>query len=250
MFCLPNLKKLSIFFLIFSLNSLFANSITITLATDPWAPYYGPKLKNNGYLAQLVKEAFIRKGYELKILFVPWKRAYEYSKVGDYDGLMGAFYKDERTEFFEYSNHIDQAEIVFFIKKDKNISYKNLKDLSKYKIGVVRGYHYSKEFDKEKENLHLFEANHSKDNIKLLIFDRVDLILGSKKVILSLIKKHYPQYLSQIKFLSPIVHSNKLYVCISKKRKNHKQIISDFNEGLKEIIKDKTYDKILKFHNF
>jgi len=227
-----------------------ANSYKITLATDSFAPYYGPKLVNNGYFTQLVKEAFKRKGYELNVKFVPWKRALEHSKSGNYDGLLGAYSNEERRDFFEYSKKIDQTQIVFFTKKNRNISYDKLSDLSRYIIGVVRAYHYTKEFDKAKKYLHIFEANHLKHNIKLLIHDRVDLILGSKKVILSLLSKHYPEHISQVKFITPILQSNKLYITISKKRKNYKKIITDFNEGLEEMIEDGTYDKILKSHNF
>ncbi|NQY93694.1 MAG: transporter substrate-binding domain-containing protein [Campylobacteraceae bacterium] len=178
------------------------------------------------------------------------KELWSIQKGGNYDGLLGAYYKEERTSFFQYSQEIDQTQIVFFTKNSKNIQYDKFTDLSKYVIGVVRAYHYTKEFDKAKKYLHLFEANHVRHNIKLLIHDRVDLILGSKKVILALLNKHYPQYVSQIKFITPILQSNKLYVTISKKRKNHKRIISDFNEGLQEIIEDGTYDKILKLYNF
>ncbi len=250
MFPINTIKISLVLFILFFGHNIMASSYKITLATDSFAPYYGPKLLNNGYLTQLVKEAFKRKGYELNVKFVPWKRALEHSKSGNYDGLLGAYYKKDRTTFFEYSQEIDQTQIVFFTKKSRNIQYVKITDLSKYVIGVVRAYHYTKEFDKAKKYLHIFEANHLKHNIKLLIHDRVDLILGSKKVILALLNKHYPQYVSQIKFITPILQSNKLYVTISKKRKNYKKIITDFNEGLEEIIIDGTYDKILKFHNF
>ena len=247
---LNTMKTLLFLFILFFGHHILANSYKITLATDSFEPYYGPKLVNNGYVTQQVKEAFKRKGYELTIKFVPWKRALEHSKLGNYDGLLGAYYKKERTTFFVYSEKIDQTQIVFFTKKSRNIQYNKFTDLSKYVIGVVRAYHYTKEFDISKKYLHIFEANHLKQNIKLLIHDRVDLILGSKKVIVRLLNQHYPQYVSEVKFITPILQSNKLYVTISKKRKNYKKIINDFNEGLKEIIEDGTYNKILKFHNF
>jgi len=250
MFPINTIKTSLVLFILFFGHTIMANSYKITLATDSFAPYYAPNLLNNGYLTQLVKEAFKRKGYELNVKFVPWKRALEHSKLGNYDGLLGAYYKEDRTKFFEYSEKIDHTEIVFFTKKSRYIQYVKITDLSEYVIGVVRAYHYSKEFDKAKKYLHLFEANHVKHNIKLLIHDRVDLILGSRKVVVRLLNQHYPLYLSEVKFITPIVQSNKLYVTISKKRKNYKKIINDFNEGLKEIIEDGTYNKILKFHNF
>jgi len=249
---LITLKKLSIFLLLLLfLNTISqANSKIIDLATDAWPPFYGPELKNKGFVSQLVIEAFKRKGYEVKIHFVPWKRAMEYSKKGDYVGLMGAFFKQERTAYFKYTKAISKSEIVFFVKQNSKITFTKLSDLRKYKIGIVKAYHYSDEFDKEKHNLHLFESRHSTQNIKHLLEGRVDLILGSKKVILSLVKKHYKNSMSKIKPLSPIVHSNKLYIAISKNIKNYKKITQDFNDALSSMHKDGRYETIIKSSNF
>ena len=53
---------------------------TIWLATDPWPPYFSPELKNGGYLAEIVEEAFQRAGYQCVIEYMQWKRALELSR--------------------------------------------------------------------------------------------------------------------------------------------------------------------------
>lgn len=241
-----NLKIILFLFIILLSINTYANQKHIDLVTDPWVPYYGPDIKNNGYFAHLVKEAFKRKGYSLTIHFRPWKRALLTAKAGKFDGILGAFYKNKRTKYFEYSNAIDKSKIVFFSKKESNIKYKNLNDLKPYLIGVVRDYHYSDDFFKFKSKLRLYESKDTNHNIKLLLYNRLDLVLGSKNVILDLIEKNYKKEKEKFIMLETPLIYNHLYVPISKKNKNYKQIIEDFNEGLDEIKKDGTFNKILK----
>jgi polar amino acid transport system substrate-binding protein len=245
-----NFKMIFFLFIILLSTNIYAKQKHINLVTDSWVPYYGPNIKNNGYFAHLVKEAFKRKGYSLTVHFRPWKRALLTAKSGKFDGILGAFYKKNREEFFEYSESIDKSKIVLFAKKDSTIKYNNLNDLTPYVIGVVRGYHYSDDFSNFKSKLKVYESTDTNHNIKLLLYNRLDLVLGSKNVILDLIEKNYKNDITKFKILKTPLISNDLYVPISKKNKNHKQIISDFNQGLAEIKKDGTYDQILKLYNF
>lgn len=243
-----NFKIILFLFIILLSTNTNAKQKHINLVTDSWVPYYGPNIKNNGYFAHLVKEAFKRKGYSLTIHFRPWKRALITAKTGKFDGILGAFYTKERLKYFEYSKPIDKSKIVFFTKKNRDIKYKNLNDLKPYLIGIVRDYHYSDNFKKFKSKLKLYESTDTNHNIKLLLYNRLDLVLGSKNVILDLIEKNYKNDISKFKILeTPLIYNN-LYVPISKKNKNYQQIINDFNEGLAEIKKDGTFDKIVNLY--
>ncbi|NQY93693.1 MAG: hypothetical protein HRT43_05965 [Campylobacteraceae bacterium] len=50
MFHFKAIQKLLLLLLFISYTSIFAHTHIITLATDSFEPYYGPKLINNGYL--------------------------------------------------------------------------------------------------------------------------------------------------------------------------------------------------------
>ena len=221
----------------------------ITLATTSWQPYFGSELKDGGYFVVISREAFKRVGYDLKVEFMPWKRALVLAKNKDrYDGLLGAYYSDERTQHFKYSDPIDKTEVVLMSKKHKKISYKKLSDLKKYKIGIVRGYINSEEFDKA-DYLQKYEAYSTDQNIKLLIFDRVDLIVDAKKVVIDTIRKKYPQYIGKVTALNPPLSTRYLYNAFNKNIR-YKNIVEEFNKGLKEVKKDGTFDRILKSYKF
>ena len=50
-------------------HQVVAQDKKIVLATDPWPPFYGPDIKNGGYLTEIVKESFKRVGYDCKVEF-------------------------------------------------------------------------------------------------------------------------------------------------------------------------------------
>jgi len=229
-------------------KKVMAENKKVVLATDFWEPHYGPKLKNGGYITEIAKESFKRMGYNCECFFVPWKRAFELGKQGRYDGLLGAFYSKERSEFFEYSKAISEEQLVFFSKKNNIIrKYSSLHDLKGFIIGVVRGYHYTDEFNNA-SYLTKDVATKTSDNIRRLIKGRLDLILASKLVVIHTLKKSYPKNVNSLIMLEPPLVTNKLYVPISKQNKKYKQIVQDFNSGLKIIKEDGTFDKIKKKH--
>ena len=66
-----------VFGLVLSLASslCLASEKTLNIVADNYPPYYGEDLPNGGVLTEIIVEAFRRAGYELKIKWVPWKRA-------------------------------------------------------------------------------------------------------------------------------------------------------------------------------
>ena len=228
---------------------VFAQEKKITLATDPWPPYYGPDLENQGYFTELSKKAFQRAGYQCEVMFVPWKRALEMAKAGHYDGVLGAFFNEERTQWFTYSDPISETHIVFFTAKGRTIQYNSLKSLAHYKIGVINGYNYSPEFDNavflQKEAVHTVSQN-----IQKLIMGRIDLFIDSKEVTLWTLRTKFPEHIDKIQVVEPAFKVNKLYIPISKEVPLHEQIVQDLNDGIKKIKADGTFDTIMTHYGF
>ena len=83
-----------------------ANATEINLMTAPYPPYYGPNLTNQGPITEIVVSAYKKVGYRVHIEYVPWARALETVKAGKADGLYGAWYSAERTQWFVYSNQL------------------------------------------------------------------------------------------------------------------------------------------------
>lgn len=243
-------KFLSILIAFFLTYSVSAK--TINLATSNWEPYYGEKLKNNGFFSEIVREAFKRQGYTLKITWVPWIRALKIAKMGKYDGLLGAYYNDERKRSFHYSKPIVKTQIIFIKMKSTKLAfgnkYKSLINLKGYKIGVVKGATYTTKFDSA-TYLKKIPVATINQNLKKLFVNRIDLIIGEKMVLYSLINNNFSKYKDSIVEIHPALKIKNLYITINRAKHLSNKIIIDFNKGLEEIKKDGTYKKILKKHD-
>ncbi len=238
------------FFLLFSACLLFCGNFVyaekkIVLNTMESVPYQGQNLDNQGFLVEISKEAFKRVGYDLEIKFVPWKRALKEAEYGAVDGVLGAWYNEERAKSFEYTDYITKSRLVFLKRKNQQIKYDTLQDLKDYRIGVVRGYTYSDEFDTatylKKETVKNTELN-----LRKLIFNRIDLTPDIEEVAFYIIKSKLPDHIGSIKSVGKPLKVHLIYNIISKKTTHFEIITQDFNRGLKMMKKDGTYHKILQ----
>lgn len=224
--------------------------LTIVLSIgENWEPYYSETLPNGGVAVEIVRRAFERSGYALELKWLPWARAFNRAKEGEYDGVLGAWYTEGRTQFFTYTQPFLTTELVFFKRKGEPIRYTTLQDLKPYTIGVARDsgpYELLKaEFE---QNLDI--ATSADLNIQKLMGKRFDLLVDEKLNVLYIINTQFPEWRDALEILDPPLQTNQLYVIISKQRKDPQTIVDAFNHGLKEMQKDGTFEAILKEYNF
>ncbi len=227
---------------------LLASEKQITAVTEPWPPYMGPKLRDNGFLPEILVEAFDRVGYSVTVEFRPWARALNDVKKGDKDILLGAYYTQEREEFLAYSQPIAEVQDVLFMKEGRNITYQQLTDLKPYKIGVVRGAAHGKEFDAA-DFLNKEEVTHSGQNIRKLLVGKIDLMAGPRDVIKFIIKRDYPLFIDKIEVVNPPLNMNKIYFGFSKKVAGYQELLKAFSKGLELIKKDGTFYYLAEKHD-
>lgn len=240
------------FFLVMQSTALPVYSIiqpkSISLVTEPWEPYIGMELKNGGYVTEIVTTAFQRMGYDCFVDYTSWERSIREAKAGHYDGLLGAYHTEERAKYFKFPNPIVQSRVALFALKDREIRFKKLEELSPYKIGVIASYSYTEEFDNA-TYLNKLSSYSTRINIKQLLTGRIDLLIGSEEVVYMSLKKHFPKEINSLKPLKINDDIRAIYLLISKKADNADQLVHDFNQGLEIIIKDGTFDAIIKKHN-
>lgn len=233
--------------LVFSSQSFAGKKVV--LASLDWEPYIGQKMKANGYVAELVREAFKRKGYDLEIKFMPWARVIKMAKEGKYDGYFPEYFAEELKVNYEVSSPFPGGPLGFYKRKGTTIKFNSIKDLMPYRIGVVRGYVNTKEFD-EAGYLKKEEVKDDLLNFRKLFKKRLDLVVADKFVGKYVVSKDLPDKLAELEFVDPPLENKDLYVCISKKTAESMAKFKAFEEGLKEITADGTVQKILKKHGF
>lgn len=216
----------------------------LRLATLDWEPYVGQTLKNKGFNAEIVTEAFKRAGYQVTIEFMPWDKAIEEATKGNYDGVFPEYYSKERARDFVYSYFFSSSLLVFYKRSSSAITYKTLEDLATYKIGTVKGYINTEEFDNA-TYLKKIEADSDEENIRKLSRGELDLIIIDKLVAQYLIKTRVPEASGRIESMEPPLIIHKLFVILPRKNPASDKRAREFNKAYESMEKDGTVKTIM-----
>jgi len=248
----PIMKKI---FLILTLVSIvfppLAFSGETNFASIEWAPYVGKSLEKNGFITEIVEAAWKRSGHKLAVKFLPAKRAMAYTQKGRYVAMF-PFLTDKRGQGTDFllSEPFAGSTLVFYKRKaDKPIMYKSLNDLKPYKIGVVRGFSYTSEFDKA-DYLQKDAANSETSNFLKLEKKRIDLVIADKYVADKLFRRELSRIAPQIEQVYPPFSVQPMYVAFSKSIPGAKEMVGEFNTGLRNIKRDGTLNEIMEKHGY
>ena len=217
----------------------------ILLGTLEWPPYVSQSIKDNGYVAVLVKEAFRRGGVAAEFQFSPWNRAVALVKVGKLHGYFPEYYAEAVTRYAAFSDPFPGGPLGFFKRKTDQIRYDDLTDLKGLRIGTVLGYVNTKAFD-EADFLLKEPVTDDLTNFRKLLAGRIDLVVADKYVGTALVNTHMPAQRGRIEFLAKPLEVKSLYVCISNQIPTGSQLLSAFNKGLAQMKEDGTMTALLK----
>lgn len=213
----------------------------ITLANGEWAPYLSKDLKHSGFMSHIVSEAFAAEGIEVEYVFLPWKRGFELTKSGKYDGTLIWGYNDERAKDFLYSDTVAKLGTSLFVQKGKNVDWSEMADLSAYKIGGVIGYAYGIEDLEKAGTVTITRIGSADANYKKLASGRLDIVLEDTDVGYELVTK---LGLSDKITTHPKTFTKRDYsVIFPKKSPRSQELVEAFNRGLKKIIADGRYQQ-------
>ena len=244
------IRPISTLFLFFSLFSSYSWSQEIRMVTSEWEPFYASTHESGGVVTELANAAFERAGHSTTIEWHPWLRAMKLVANGGSDVVLGAYYSEERAKAFHFSDPFFTIDIGFVALKETNITkYQDLKSLSPFLIGAMRGWAYTDEFDAADYLKKEYVINQIVVT-RMLFARRVDMVAISIPVFqheASLLRYHD---MSEVVVLTPLLDTKKLHIMFSLRNPNHLQLAEDFNRGLAEIRADGTFGRIMAKHHF
>jgi len=221
----------------------------ILLAATEYPPYYGAKLHNQGVITEIIREAFKRSGYEVEIRFLPWKRALEATRRGEFDALFTAWYRENRTQWFDFSDPLPIANQIGFYKRvNRHIAFRSIEELRPYKIGIVRGYSNPVDFDQA--GLDTEAVTDDRLNMKKLAAGRIDLVLIDRVIGQYIIDTDLPESANLLEWIDPPLKTDDQYLIFSKNVSDFAVKRAAFNRGLRHIIKTGQVRKIITRHGF
>lgn len=122
-----------------------ATSTTISpllIKSDFRCPYVcDPESDKPGYLVEIVRSIFAKKGQQVEFRITNWARAVNEVRANKADALLGCT-KEDAPQLIFPENSLGQAQRYFFIHKHSNWSYQDSESLSRRRIGIVNGHQY------------------------------------------------------------------------------------------------------------
>ena len=226
-----------------------ASSAALTIVAGRWPPYVDQSMENKGLAMEIVSSALERAGYQSAFRFEHWPRALEGVEIGIYD-IVGTLWRSpDREKRFVFSAPYWVNQIKFLKKKDREVKYENLDDLSGYVIGTVSDYAYGEEFDNARTLIKI-PQNHIIQNLSKLHEGDIDLTLGDEMAIRHELAQYMKTGFSEFEFLDKPLASRELYIAVSKQNPNAEKIIADFNRALREMKSDGSFETITKKYQY
>ena len=239
------IKKSVLVIIVCLISNAFAWGEKLVLVTGEWAPYTSASLEKKGMCSEIVMAVLKEMKKEGEIEFLPWKRCeYNVNKEKAWAAFPYAI-TEERKKKYVFSDPIGQATIRFFFYKNnlKMIDWNKLEDLKPYKVGGVLGYSYEAAF--KKAGLKTDLVRNSLMNFKKLKVGRIDLFPDDELAASTIIKKEFPEDISNFGKLKKPLESKGIHLIIPKNNEESIAIMNEFNTALKTIKTNGVYDNII-----
>jgi polar amino acid transport system substrate-binding protein len=123
-------------------------SKTVHLVSLFWPPYVGKELPFGGIDTDLISQTLAEEGLSLKVDFVPWPRALAMFESGTIDGIYPEYpERGDKHTHCAMSNAYRTTVLSIAEPVGKPLQWNEVHDLARYRLGIVRGYLNTPEFD-------------------------------------------------------------------------------------------------------
>jgi polar amino acid transport system substrate-binding protein len=226
---------------------VWAQTSTLKLIGSLWSPYVDPNRPNGGLASELVSSALRKAGYEVEASLETWPRAYRGAAVGIYDVVVAVWRTPAREQELLFSEPYLMNEIIFLGRAGGNVRFERLEDLVGKKIGIVRDYAYGGGFD-DHPRLNRVVNNHLVQNLLLLREGKLDLVVDDQWAIMYQLSYFMPSAMAHFEVLPRPLIRRGLRIGVSRQNPQHEKIVADFDQAMRQMDEDGTYEQILDKH--
>lgn len=231
------------------------DSPTLKLGGQVWDPYINNQLPAGGLVVNLVTAVLERAGYQVDMQYMPWQRVAESIAEGELDISIASWHNETRAKEMEFTDSYLNNQLVIVKRKEDPLTFNNQQEFKQnitdrgYRLGVFKGYGYGDFFAEVAPLVSLDYFKYCSQMMRDVAQKKTDLaLIDSWTAQQSLISsKNIGEHLSLI---PTALIQQSLHAAISLKRKDHKEIAAAFNQSLKEMREDGSYQALLERHNF
>ncbi len=233
---------ISIILIAFSLNVLAQNQ-KLKLVSDVWPPFTNTE-NEKSVAIDLVKLALKRIEVETKFSIIDFDDVIVGVEKGTYDGSAALWENKEREKTLIFSEPYLQNQLVLVGLKGADVSIETVAELAGKKIGVVKDYAYGNRL-LDAPNLELVFSESDQNNLEKLFDKQIDYLLVDNLLIQYLLKYQLNDVNELLSISGTPFKTKTLHFALNRNVENAKEIIDKFNEKIKIMIKDGTYNEVL-----
>lgn len=220
--------------------------------SKPW------KWKTNGeYVGPFIdvmQEVAERSGITIRMVPLPWKRVLKELAEGQIDGFFGGYKTPAREAAADFLYMpMGWAVLSIFVRKGEVFPFQKIEDLYGKRIGIVRGFTTSPEFDRAMREglISVDEAGNYSSLVKMLDAKRVDGIAGVTSTLQAHIEAmHLTDRLVMLPH--PVTGPKPIYICVSKRADipNREKLIARMNQAMNDMEQDHAFEKIARKYGY
>ena len=226
------------------------NIKTIELVTaENYLPFTGKSLPAGGLATELVDAAFWAVDLKVNVTWTAWKRAVSKTLSGQFVGTFPYMETPERLKDFIFSNPIYTMNSYFYVRANSDITAATDAALKGKRLCRPIGYGMEPAIQKLIDSKILVVTTPQSQEIcfKLLKQKRVDVVVETELIAENTIKKSIGSSAGIVRLSEP-VGSISLGLMTAKESPIGQKAVEKFNDGLKIIKANGTYDKIVRKH--
>jgi len=225
---------------------LYSEELLIVRGDGQYAPFeFTQNNKLVGLHIDMINNVATQANIKVSFKSYPWKRAMSMVENGEADAITYLGRRPEREKYTYYfkGNVLSYTRNHFVISRSRDIEYNgDLRDLSGYRIGIVRGFMYGDEFS-EADYIKKYRVNKREQMLAMLSKGRLDVALLNPLKLRTRFVEH--ENFSSIKVLEPPLTELPNYLGFSKPRKR-RDIGEAFSKYMAEFKRSTHYTALLK----
>ena len=224
----------------------------LALVADPYCPYNcNVAADSKGILVDVASAIFAKHDLQVEYSELPWTRAIDLTRNGEYDGVAGTDQISAAGFVFPDKPFVT-INLMFWVKAGSQWKYKNVADLLSVRLGVIKDYSYGADLDTYIVNntdkvTKETGVNALSKLIRELDGDMLDVVIEDQAVFTYALA-HDPKFAKKANAFVPVgtAWSFPLYMAFSPKKESSKAYVKILNDELEAFKGTEAWASILK----
>lgn len=227
-----------------------AAAAALRIATGELPPYATQSRSDQGIALEIVRRAFALSGHKVEFHFMPWARAQQETKAGQWDASAYWGASSERRRDFLLSDNVLTEQWLLVYRRELQLDWSALGDLLPYKLGFIREYTYTPEL------WALIQGGEQKVDatptdlagLRKLLLGRIDVLPIERNVACDLLSRHFSPGEAARLAAHPrlLTDSFSTHLILPPQLPRSPALLHDFNQGLKKLKENGAHARLLK----